>query len=245
MNTVKILQLNAWTGRIKGALPAFIKENDFDIICLQEAVWADNEEEIMRHFVVTADQLKEASGLQYESRSAEWEMILNGNKISQGNVILSRFKIVEEKNEYVYGEPTIAKTKKDLENHPFTVQILKLENGLNIVNHHGYWLPTPVGDETTVEVNKKVASLIKEVEGPLVMCGDLNIIYDSPAMRPFDFLTDLTHEYNIDNTLVGLKFDGKVACDHLLINDQVKAVDFTVSDRIISDHKPLLATLEF
>ena len=77
------------------------------------------------------------------------------------------------------------------------------------------------------------------------MCGDLNIIYDSPAMRPFDFLTDLTHEYNIDNTLVGLKFDGKVACDHILINDQVKAVDFTVSDRIISDHKPLLATLEF
>ncbi len=244
MNTIKILQLNAWTGRIKGAIQEFIKENDFDIICLQEAIWADDED-VLQYFAATVNQLKEESGLPYESRSTNWEIMSNNTKISQGNVVLSRFKIEKERSEYVYGELALAKTAKDLADHCYTVQILKLENGLNIVNHHGYWLPTPVGDETTVEVNEKVARLIKELSGPIVMCGDLNIIYESPAMRPFDFLTDLTHEYQINNTLVGLKFNGKVACDHILISDQIKATDFHVSDRIISDHKPLIATLEF
>ncbi len=244
MNTIKILQLNAWTGRIKGAIQEFIKENDFDIICLQEAIWADDED-VLQYFAATVNQLKEESGLPYESRSTNWEIMSNNTKISQGNVVLSRFKIEKERSEYVYGELALAKTAKDLADHCYTVQILKLENGLNIVNHHGYWLPTPIGDETTIEVNKKVARLIKELSGPIVMCGDLNIIHESPAMRPFDFLTDLTHEYQINNTLVGLKFNGKVACDHILISDQIKATDFTVSDRIVSDHKPLIATLEF
>ena len=35
MNTVKILQLNAWTGRIQGAIQNYIKENNPDIICFQ------------------------------------------------------------------------------------------------------------------------------------------------------------------------------------------------------------------
>ena len=41
---MKILQLNTWTGRIKGALLEFFRKNDFDVICLQEAVWSDNDE---------------------------------------------------------------------------------------------------------------------------------------------------------------------------------------------------------
>jgi hypothetical protein len=29
---MKILQMNVWTGRIKGAIERFLRENDFDII---------------------------------------------------------------------------------------------------------------------------------------------------------------------------------------------------------------------
>lgn len=31
---MKILQLNVWTGRIKGALLEFLNSNDFDEICM-------------------------------------------------------------------------------------------------------------------------------------------------------------------------------------------------------------------
>lgn len=76
------------------------------------------------------------------------------------------------------------------------------------------------------------------------MCGDLNIIHEAPAMCELDFLKDLTHEYNIDNTLSGLKFNGKVACDHILVNNMVHVDTFEVLDTIVSNHKALVAEVK-
>ena len=70
---MRILQLNVWTGRIKGALIDFIKNGNFDVICMQEAVWAGNRERL-ENFFATVDQIKEASGLEYDTRSSNWQM---------------------------------------------------------------------------------------------------------------------------------------------------------------------------
>lgn len=241
---MKILQLNVWTGRIKGALLDFIQNNDFDVICMQEAVWS-NREDVLENFCATVDQIKEASVLSYEARSSNWKMefVDPAGVLEQGNVILSRYEIVDTVATNVHGKYQFAKTLEDFHEHAYTVQIVKLENGLSVVNHHGYWLPTPVGDEMTVSVMRKVASLVKEIDGPLVMCGDLNIIHAAPAMRELDFLRDLTEENGIDNTLSGLKFAGKVACDHILVNDTVKVQDFRVLDDLVSDHKALVVEI--
>ena len=242
---MKILQLNVWTGRIKGALLEFLKESDFDVICLQEAVWS-NRDDVLENFSASVRQISEASGLSNISVSSNWQMkFLDDGLIDQGNVILAREKIIEEKIESVYGERTFIKDAKDFRDHEYTLQMTKLANGLNIVNHHGYWLTDPLGDETTVEVMKKVAGHVKKIDGPLVMCGDLNIIHASPAMRELDFLRDLTEEYGIANTLAGLKYNGDVACDHILVNDKVTVQSFEVADKIISDHKGLTAEIDF
>ena len=112
----------------------------------------------------------------------------DGDKMEQGNAILSRYKITNEQAELVYGKYGLANSIEDFYEHAYTLQITKLENGLTVVNHHGYWQPNPIGNDTTIEVMKRVAGFVKEIEGPMVMCGDLNIIYDSPAMRELDFL---------------------------------------------------------
>lgn len=242
MKEYKILQLNAWTGRIKGALLEFIKSSNFDIVCMQEAVWSPNRK-ALEVFSDSVEQIKEASNLKYESRAANWFTNAFDSMIYQGNVILSREEIIEETIELVHGEEKVAKTAEDFLDHCYKAQLVKLKNGLHIVNYHGYWLPNPIGDETTVNVMKKVAQMAKTVEGPLVICGDLNVTHTSPAMRELDFLTDLTAKYNIDNTLVGLKFNGKVACDHILINDQIEISEFKVLDNLVSDHKALTATI--
>lgn len=241
---MKILQLNVWTGRVNGALINFIKSHDFDVICMQEAVWGDKREDLEGLFA-TVDQIKEASGLRYDSRASNWGMRIfaENNIMEQGNAILSRSKIMEERNEVVYGKYDIVKDIRDLYEHVYTIQVAKLESGITIVNHHGYWKPTPLGDDTTVEVMKKVAGIVRELSGPVVMCGDLNIVHEAPAMRELDFLRDLTYEYRVDNTLSGLKFNGKVACDHILVNKGVKVQDFRVLDDIVSDHKPLVAEI--
>lgn len=243
---MKILQLNAWTGRLKGALTNFFRENDFDVICLQEAVWSEKED-ILENFFTTVNQIKEASGLKFESKSPNFRVRFGAESktMLQGNVILSREKILEEKIETVFGKDKIVDNIEELNNHAYTVQMVKLSSGINVVNHHGYWQPNPIGNETTIKVMKKVAGLVKGLSGPIVMCGDLNIVYESPAMRELDFLTDLTDKYKVNNTLMGIKFKDKVACDHILINDDITVNSFKVLDDLISDHRGVVAEIKY
>lgn len=242
---MRILQINVWNGRIKGALLDYFRHNKFDLVCMQEAVWGDNRDGIAEDFFVSVEQIRGASGLEYEFRSANWELdAFRGNVMKQGIVILSREKIVSKEEKDVYPGAYTIEVPNDLRDHLYKAQLVKLESGINVVNYHGYWLKDPLGDENTITAMKNVVEMIKATSGPLIMCGDLNIIHESPAMRDLDFLRDLTNEYNIQNTLSGLKFGGKVACDHILVNEQINVKDFRVIDDIISDHKALFAEIE-
>ncbi len=242
---MKILQLNIWTGRVKGALLDYLANNSFDVICLQEAVWADGKDDVLEDFFISLDQIKEVTGLQYDSRAANWGLdSFLGRKMYQGIAILSRERIVDEKAVEVYPGAYEIKVAPDLIYHKYMAQKITLESGINIFNYHGYWLKDPLGDKNTVKAMKNVVSLIQKASGPVVLCGDFNIIHASPAMRELDFLHDLTEENGIDNTLSGLKFAGKVACDHILVSDDLKVIDFRVEDKIVSDHRGLIAEIE-
>ena len=243
---MKILQINVWTGRIKGALPDFLAKNKFDVICMQEAVWTEERSEVLEDFFVSVDQIKEITGMKYDFRSVNWTVeAFMGMKMYQGNVILSREKIVDAREEIVYGGALDATAALDLTCHQYTAQRVLLENEFNIVNYHGYWLTDPMGNGETVKAMRNAARLASEAEGPVVMCGDLNVVHASPAMRELDFLRDLTDEYGISSTLSRLKFVGDVACDHILVSEDVNVKDFRVLDApIISDHKALVAEVE-
>ena len=93
---MKVLQLNVWTGRLKGALTRFLREHDYDIICLQEAVWSEADA-FLGHHVDTVEDLKKAAGLEYDARVSNWGIDLLGGSatMEQGNVILSRYPIIE------------------------------------------------------------------------------------------------------------------------------------------------------
>ena len=237
---MRILQLNAWTGRIKGGILKFLQENTFDIICLQEAVWTDGDGRELEYFFASVRQMKEAAGLDYEVKASNWGVTLQGEKIEQGNVILSKEPFVETEVRELcgdYGHRTMSPQENN--DQLYTAIKAKLKNGLTIFNYHGFWEPDPIGDQRTVEAMRKAVTMIQDVEGPLIMCGDLNVNYESPAMRELDFLTDLTHTHNVKNTLAGLKFAGAVACDHILVNEHVKTSRFKVHPEIVSDHLAL------
>ena len=227
---------------MKGPIEKLFEEERFDTICLQEAVWCDNN--ILKNFVIPVDRIKEISGLKHDYRSANWHIDAFNTKVYQGNVILSKDEITESRTEFVWGKNDTLASLADIKSQKYNVQIVKLKNGLTVANHHGYWLPNPIGDDNTIKSMKNVADNLRDIDGPLVMCGDLNIIHESPAMRNLDFLHDLTHDYGIKNTLMGLKFDGEVPCDHILVNDKVTVKDFEVLESLASDHKALVADIE-
>ena len=248
--SMKILQLNAWTGRIKYNVVNFIRNNDFDVICLQEAVWTEDDGEELEYFFASLRQIQQASGLLYIEKISHWGISLGGKnieRVEQGNVILSRFPIKKAEIREISGEydERFMSNADEVNNQLYTAIKVELENGLTVLNYHGFWRNQPMGDEVSTECMKRVAEMIKGTKGPVVMCGDLNLVYEAPAMQELDFLHDLTHDFGVKNTLVKLKVKNDVACDHILVNDRVKVNSFAVlSNEIVSDHMPLVADIE-
>ena len=248
---VKVLQLNVWTGRIKGALTRFLSEHDYDIICLQEAVWSEEADTHLGHFCDTVTDLQEAAGLPYCEKVSNYGVAMLGGDatMEQGNAILSRFPIASVEKKLINGKYSCAmnfniKNGAAIDQGYYALKI-KLENGLTVMTYHGYWKPDPIGDETTVECMRKAADMIRNEQGPVVMCGDLNVEASSPAMRELDFLKDLTVETGTKQTLMNLKFVKNVACDHILISDDIKWSNFEVHKELISDHAAVSVELEY
>lgn len=240
---MKILQLNVWMGKVEGNLRRFLESNDFDIICMQEVFASQNRAEHLSRLCFDLFQIQRASRLPHAFFSPNWSFDLAGGECSLGNLILSRTPFATTHAEFVNGEYREHVTLGAEPSNCLNLQIATLENGLTVVNHHGFWRPDPIGDASSIKAFETVGDLVRPLTGPLVMCGDLNVVHDSPALRPLDFLRDLTHEHQISTTLSGLKFDGAVACDHILVNDQVDVQNFTVLPDLASDHLPLTADI--
>ncbi len=236
---MKILQLNVWMGKVEGELERFLAGDEFDVICMQEVMSSNDAELQLSRMCVDASRIVKAAGMSYQYFSPNWQAEYMHGHFQLGNMILSKIPFVSQKSEFVHGEYVEDMILGEMPGNNLNVQIVKLENGITVVNHHGFWRPNPTGDAETVASFKKLAEIVKpEAErGPLVLCGDLNIIHASPAMRALDFLRDLTDENGVENTLSGLKFNGEVACDHIMINGGLEAENFIVHERYASDHK--------
>lgn len=245
MKNIKILQINVWGGRIKDGLTRFIIDGDYDVICMQEAIWENEESGFLDLFVDSVEKIKESAGFQYDFKSAHYgiEVLSNEILIEHGNAILSKIPLIEAKEEDIFGEygalSNISTFKAKINEHKYTAQKVVLGNGLVVLNYHGYWLPNSIGDETTIECMKKVANMIRDESRPVVVCGDLNVSAESPAMRELDFLTDLTKINDVKTTLRNIRFKKDVACDHILVNDKVSYTNFEVINAPISDHRVL------
>ena len=168
--------------------------------------------------------------------------------MEQGNVILSRYPIEKVETILTHGEynPKSEFSNKNGadERQAWYALKVKLENGLTVLTCHGYWKPDPIGDEETVRCMKIVADSLRNEAGPVLMCGDLNVIAESPAMRELDFLTDLTAETGTKQTLMNLKFVKDVACDHILVSDDIKWSNFEVHKELVSDHAAVSVDIE-
>ena len=245
MKSLRILQLNVWGGRIKDGLTRFISEGNYDVVCMQEAIWEEKENGFLKLFVDDVDKIKVGAGYLYDYRSTNFGVKILNNEVccKQGNVILSKIPFVATEEKIVFKGDSFATNASNfleaVSGHRYTAQKVVLENGLVVVNYHGYWLPNAIGDETTVSCMRGVADMIRSEKHPVVMCGDLNVSAESPAMRELDFLTDLTAVNKVKTTLRNVRFVADVACDHILVNDSVSYDGFEVIDAPVSDHQAL------
>lgn len=250
MNQIRILQLNAWTGRIRNGLSRFIAEGDYDIVCLQEAVCTKNNLGLVDRFIDTIDKIKQEADFPYAFHTSNYGISLFGgaDQLEEGNAILSKIPFTSTEEKLIHGQYAVATNADNyhsaVDDHCYTAQKVKFENGLTLVNYHGYWQPNPIGNEITVKCMRSVADLIRNESGPVIMCGDLNVSPESPAMRELDFLIDLTAVNNIKTTLRNIRFVKDVPCDHILVSKNLSYRDFKVVNGYASDHQALTLTID-
>lgn len=244
---MKVLQINVWMGRLAKGLIRYIEKEQPDIICIQEAFNSDFTVPYPDRMYTILQLLKEASGLEYEYFSMRYSIDVMDGTVPYGNAILSRFPFQSTDTVQIENAVIEHVTPETEVRNVNNLQIVTVDvdgEMWTIANHHGHHEYDPDGNDESVAAMERVAKVLREVSGPLVLCGDLNVWAESPAMRVFDgWLDDIVTHSDAKTTLARINVDREIVCDHILVNDSVEVKSFRVDEVIISDHYPLVAEL--
>lgn len=240
---MKIIQANIWHGKLNSKITDFFRAEKPDFICLQEICDLKGSSGTGRF--VTLDEIVESTGLNHVYMSPAYSFSFMKRELGYGNAILSKHPITNSKT--VFTNKAYKKdfdTMQDGRNFRNFQQVQVDVEGapLHLLNHHGYHVKSGVyhGNDATTAGVKMIADAIKELDGPLIVCGDFNLDPDSPSLAPLnEQLHNLTTAHHVQRTTTSLcPYDAVL--DYIFINDQIREGSFAVSDVLISDHKPLV-----
>jgi endonuclease/exonuclease/phosphatase family metal-dependent hydrolase len=249
---MKLMQINAWHGRISRPLLELVSREQPDVIFTQEifsypklippsSPWA--------HISILG-RMASAAKLEhsYFSPSTTYDMF--NHTLSYGNAIISRFPFLSTATHYTGGPgPVHFQEPGDVDHNRMRnfqhVVITAHGQSYHLINHHAHWAPQPLGDEISTQRLGIVAEYINELEGPVIMAGDLNLSPDSPALQQFTKRTHLRNVVTgsaITTTLSPAHYvDLPIICDYIFVSPQLTCGGAWASDAIVSDHRAVMA----
>lgn len=248
---MKIIQINVEFGNKLPSLLELIAAEKPDIICAQEVQSTKVAVPLAENFQ-TLEFIKTAGNFEHVFFSPTWGGEMFGTTLDIGNAIFSKLPLKEQETIFTCGRYKPRQMVDDWTLNIRNVQLAKTDlgpNSLVIANHQGYLVRnSAVGGEETIKYSKALAAALKPHMDCLIMCGDLNIIKESPGFAPIAELglRNLTAENNTKTTLSSahraLNKDS-VACDYVLCSKSIAVKNFRAVDKVVSDHKALI--LEF
>lgn len=240
----------------------FLKENESDIITLQE---------VMRGIAPTVYDrynnsriIKEELG-QYSNsffgpvwvadRHMKNGIVTKdfGGLAEQGNEIISKYPILEANNMFYHKNYAefIDVTNFRQTDHGRALEqvILQInEKKLQILNVHGIWNIEKKGDARTLAQCAFILEKAMEKELPTIIVGDFNLHPETESINLINQkFTNLIKQYDITSTRPTVKDGldvGNSVDDYIFVNSKIKVKEFRVIQTDISDHYPLLLDFE-
>lgn len=250
---MKLLQLNIWNGRLLKAALNLIEKEQPDIITLQE-VYSSEIRTRTHDFLASFERIRDVFPSYQSYFSPRLDFPVFDKKVQYGNALLSKFPLSNAETIVVRGEFHSYQKAEDYaanegQKECFNLQRVqvKIEGSKSccLINYHGYWEPNEFGTDATIPVMEKVAEIIKASSKPLILSGDLNVVAESPAMKPVHaLLRDLTAEYEFQSSMTQFAKLPNVAPDHICVSDGIEVEKFAVLDDVVSDHKALVLEFE-
>lgn len=254
---MKLIQVNAWLGRLNGPLERFIEREQPDFVCMQEAYLPESEGLYwyadQYNFLAT---IRSVSGLQHEFFAKNFAHPMGDITYQQGNVILSRFPLSEQFAEHTNGQYHVkANQDSDIQNTRIWQSgqtILPSGQALSLANYHGYLEgPVGIGAERTRETMQQVADGLTRLPRPLIFAGDLNVWPSSSALKTLDGLglRNLSIDYGLTTTLSEAhrapdSDRARAMCDYIFVSEEIRVTNFYAADDVVSDHKALILEFE-
>jgi endonuclease/exonuclease/phosphatase family metal-dependent hydrolase len=238
---VKLVQLNAWGGRLETQIEDFLKSIDPDILCLQESISLSAKGSGL---FITTERIQDEFNLPFAALGPVFSFNYMHSTAKFGNGVLSRLPITESTVVFTSGER--------VDNFMWDDEIANMRNFVHavvdidgrlchVITHHGYWIREHKnGNEETLKQMSQLASYIKKLSGPVILTGDFNLQPDSPSLKPLnELLINLSVKNKLATTRTALTYKTEV-CDYIFVNKAVQVRDFYAHDKIISDHKALI-----
>ena len=235
-------------------ITGFLKENNCDIVGLQESIRHLNDTVFKQYQSATFIEKSLAKTHPHTFFAPLWlsdKFIKNGEihrefggKIEQGNHIISKFPIVSAQSLFYYENYSLIRDISRFYeiDHSRNVCSMTLDiNGklLKVLNLHGIWNKTRLGDERTMHQCKFALNEALKDGLPTIIIGDFNLSPESESIKLFDkHFRNLTRESNVKTTRSKDREPSVV--DYIFTNDKIKVNSFKVIDTDISDHLPLI-----
>jgi endonuclease/exonuclease/phosphatase family metal-dependent hydrolase len=250
--TIKIVSLNLWHGgTLMPQIIAFLKHIDADIVALQE-VFVSDDKALPKSYHSIAT-LQGALDYRFAAFAPAFITDLPVGMVPQGNAVLSRFPIVKTQVADLLAS-TLPAYRDEPAFWPIEPRILQIATiktpvaELCVANMHGVW--DLDGDNPSQNRQHMVDVILKSTANTphVIVTGDTNAKDSNPAMVRLGeqlasvFGSDIQSTFNMRRkTNPGY---ATAAVDHMYISNDLRVVSKACPDVDISDHLPLVVTLE-
>lgn len=251
---IKILNLNIWGGELLGDVKVFIRNENPDIVLLQEVYNGQyNLDPKFKSFNILKKDLKFPY---YAFEPLFVDVRLNGKKIPQGNAIFSRYPIQNKKAIFFdipFGEVSLEESKRELGKNQFVPMgilgagILVNNKKFFAYNTHGIWGFDGKDSDRRLSMSRIIVNEIKD-EKNVILAGDFNLNPDTKTIANIEkhltnvFDRELVSTFNMRHkTLPGY---ATAVVDMIFVSKHFKVVTHYMPDVDVSDHMPLIAEIE-
>jgi len=238
---MKLMQLNAWAGRLEKPLHTYLEKSSVDIACMQEIIDFSGS---IGGLATPSNRIQKHLDCEYAYFSPLFTGQFTGRMMAFGNAVYSKFPLVKQETIFTRG---VFKEDFDFDTDDYNIRALQhvtldvKGKMVHILNHHGHHIDSHKnGDEETERQATQIRGYIRSLEGPVILCGDFNL---SPTSKSIEIISsdlrNLSSEHRLTTTRSLLTTKNEV-CDYIFINDEVKLNHFYMPDEIVSDHNALI-----
>lgn len=249
---LKFICLNLWWGgNLFPDIIEFLREEDADIVVLQEV--HDGRDPGLKDRLRSMQTLKRELGYPYQDFAEALVLKLPEGRVPSGNAVLSKYRITGRSV-----TPLFDSTKSEYldipEQWPIFPRILQHvsldtpSGEVNVFNMHGVWdldgdNPSP---QRRIMIDRTLAAI--DDKPNVLLAGDTNATSGNPLLRDIEarltsvFGNGLKSTFNMRRkTNPGY---ATAAVDHMYVSPDIKVLSKDCPDVDISDHLPLVVTLE-